>query len=93
MPLGATGLLKAHHTATQDYDKAVFTLAGGALGISLAFVRDIAPKPVPEWLLGSRRSEPARRTSSDGEPLEVSDLLNEHFPRTAAHVGRRRLIR
>lgn len=44
-------LVKAHHTASQDYDKAVMTLAGGALGISLAFIRDIAPDPIHGWIL------------------------------------------
>jgi hypothetical protein len=31
----------------------VFTLSGGALGISLAFLRDIAPKPSHEWALAT----------------------------------------
>lgn len=44
-------LVKAHHTASQDFDRAVMTLAGGGLGISIAFVRDIAPHPVHKWML------------------------------------------
>jgi hypothetical protein len=38
-------LLNAHHAASQDFDKALMTLAGGALGISLAFIHDVAPHP------------------------------------------------
>jgi hypothetical protein len=38
-------LVKTHHVASQDFDKAVMTLAGGALGISLAFIHDVAPHP------------------------------------------------
>lgn len=36
-------LVDAHHTATRDFDKAVLVLAGGAFGVSMAFVRDIVP--------------------------------------------------
>jgi hypothetical protein len=38
--------------ATDAFDRAVMTLAGGALGISLAFVRDVAPTPRHKWLMG-----------------------------------------
>lgn len=34
--------------AAADFDKTAVTLAGGALGISLAFLKDIAPNP-PTW--------------------------------------------
>jgi TRAP-type C4-dicarboxylate transport system permease small subunit len=44
-------LVKAHHTASQDYDKAVMTLAAGGLGISLAFIKDIAPHPNGVWMI------------------------------------------
>jgi hypothetical protein len=44
-------LVKAHHTASQDYDKAVMTLAAGALGLSLAFIDDIAPEPKHVWAI------------------------------------------
>jgi hypothetical protein len=44
-------LVRAHHTASQDFDRAVIALAGGGLGISLAFVKDIAPNPIHIWLL------------------------------------------
>jgi hypothetical protein len=46
-------LVQAHHGASQDFDKAVFTLSGGALAISLAFLRDIAPTPSHEWALAT----------------------------------------
>ena len=38
-------LVSAHHTASQDFDKAVMTLAGGALGVSITFIHEIAPHP------------------------------------------------
>jgi hypothetical protein len=38
-------LVSAHHTASQDFDKAVMTLAGGALGLSITFIHEIAPHP------------------------------------------------
>jgi hypothetical protein len=44
-------LVQAHYEGSQSYDKAVMTLAGGALGVSLAFIRDIAPRPRHEWVL------------------------------------------
>ena len=48
-----TTLVEKHHTASQDYDKAVMTLGAGALGISLAFIKDVAGKdPNHTWLLG-----------------------------------------
>ncbi len=46
-------LVKAHHTASQDFDKALMTLAGGALGISLAFIHDVAPHPHSKWLIAT----------------------------------------
>ncbi len=45
-------LVEALHTASQDFDKAVMTLAAGALGISLAFVHDFAPDPRHTLVLG-----------------------------------------
>jgi hypothetical protein len=39
-------LVKTHHQASSDFDKAVMTLSGGALAISIAFVHDVAPQPV-----------------------------------------------
>ena len=44
-------LVQAHHTASQDYDKAVMWLAGGALALSITFVHDVAPQPTRESLL------------------------------------------
>jgi hypothetical protein len=40
--------------ASADFDKTTVTLAGGALGVSMAFLKDIAPEPLPWsvwWLL------------------------------------------
>ena len=46
----ATGLL----SGAQQYDKALLTLAAGALGLSITFIKTIAPQPAPStlWLLG-----------------------------------------
>jgi uncharacterized membrane protein YjfL (UPF0719 family) len=44
-------LVRTHHTASRDFDKAVMTLAGGALGISVAFIHDVAPHPHKRGLL------------------------------------------
>lgn len=46
-------LVEADYKAIEAYDKAVMWLAGGALGITLAFVKDIVPSPQPDtlWLL------------------------------------------
>ena len=38
-------LIKADHRASEAYDKAVMTLSGGALAISITFIHDIAPSP------------------------------------------------
>lgn len=35
-------LVNAHHQASRDFDRAVMTLAAGALGLSIAFMKDIA---------------------------------------------------
>jgi uncharacterized BrkB/YihY/UPF0761 family membrane protein len=45
-------LVSAYEGATQSFDKAIMTLAGGALGVSIAFIHDVAPKPIHKWLLG-----------------------------------------
>lgn len=43
-------LVAADQKASEAYDKAVMTLAGGALGLSLTFVRQIVKTPRPESL-------------------------------------------
>ena len=35
-------LVNAHHQASRDFDRTVMTLAAGALGLSIAFMKDIA---------------------------------------------------
>jgi hypothetical protein len=45
-------LVTALHTASQDFDKAVMTLAAGALGVSIAFVNSVAPNPRATFWLG-----------------------------------------
>ena len=37
--------------ASKEVDKLVTTLAGGALGLSLVFIRDLAPNPTATWTL------------------------------------------
>jgi len=41
-------LVKADQQAATDFEKAIMTLSGGALGISIAFLKDIVPTPQPE---------------------------------------------
>lgn len=44
-------LVEAHRKASEAYDKAVMSLAGGALAISITFVHEVAPKPSHKhWL-------------------------------------------
>jgi hypothetical protein len=38
--------------ATSDFDKTAVFLSGGALGISLAFLKDFAPSP-PKWAIAT----------------------------------------
>jgi protein-S-isoprenylcysteine O-methyltransferase Ste14 len=45
-------LLLLHEKATESFDRAIMTVSGGALGISIAFVHDVASKPVHRWVLG-----------------------------------------
>jgi len=45
-------LTDLHEKATDAFDRAVMTLAGGALGISLAFIHDVAPHPRDTWVMG-----------------------------------------
>ncbi len=48
-------LIEADRVESQAYDKTVLTLSGGALAVSLAFLKDIAPHPHPStlWVLHS----------------------------------------
>lgn len=42
-------LIDGQAQASQDFDKYLVTLAAGALGLSIAFIRQIAPNPVEIW--------------------------------------------
>lgn len=44
-------LVEAEHTCANHFDKGIMTLAAGALGISLVFLENIAPKPNPDTLI------------------------------------------
>ncbi len=47
-------LLDLQCEATRSFDKAMLTLSGGALGLSLVFIRDIAQHPVhTNWVIAS----------------------------------------
>lgn len=48
-------LIAADQKSSEAYDKALMTLSGGALGLSLTFVKDLAPTPLEatKWLLGA----------------------------------------
>ena len=46
-------LTDLHEKATDSFDRAVMTLSGGALGISLAFIHDVAPHPTHKWVIGT----------------------------------------
>jgi hypothetical protein len=51
-----TSLLQLEQQMQASYDKAVMTLSGGALGISLTFIKDVADKSAlkaTDWLLAS----------------------------------------
>ena len=39
-------LVEADHQASLNYDKAIMTLSGGSLGISITFLKDIVPLPL-----------------------------------------------
>jgi hypothetical protein len=44
-------LVSADHQASLDFDKAIMTLSGGALGLSITFLHDIVPKPLPQTII------------------------------------------
>lgn len=44
-------LIDTYNAASESYDRGVMTLSGGSLGLSLAFVKDIAPHPVRVWAI------------------------------------------
>jgi len=44
-------LVEAHHVATRDFDRAVITLSGGALALSVTFIHDVVPHAHETWRL------------------------------------------
>lgn len=46
-------LIGTYNAASESYDRGIMTLSGGSLGLSLAFVKDIAPHPVRVWAIQS----------------------------------------
>ncbi len=56
--------MDAEKSGASQFDKAVLTLAAGAFGISIAFIREIAPSPTPhseKWL--ERISKPSQHNN------------------------------
>jgi hypothetical protein len=41
-------LMQFDHEASLNFDKAVMSLSGGALGLTITFIKDIVPNPVDE---------------------------------------------
>lgn len=44
-------LIESHNEASNSLDRALLSLAGGALGLSIAFVKDFTPDPTHIWAL------------------------------------------
>jgi hypothetical protein len=44
-------ILEAFHDASQDFDKAIMTLSGGALALSVTFIHDIVASPLPGTII------------------------------------------
>jgi hypothetical protein len=44
-------LIDEEREAARTFDKAMLTLSGGALGLSITFIRQLAPRPSATWLL------------------------------------------
>lgn len=44
-------LILSEQKAQEDYDKAIISLSGGALGISFAFISEIVPDPIETFHL------------------------------------------
>ena len=44
-------LIASHQAASDAFDRALMTLSAGSLGLSIAFVKDIARNPVSVWTL------------------------------------------
>lgn len=45
-------LLALHEATTQAFDKAIMTLAGGALAVSISFIHDVANQPRHKAVIG-----------------------------------------
>ncbi len=45
-------LTDLHEKATDSFDRAVMTLSGGALAISITFIHEVARKPRHVWVVG-----------------------------------------
>jgi hypothetical protein len=45
------GLVNSKFKVAEDFDKALLALSGGALGISMTFIKDIVTRPECKWIL------------------------------------------
>jgi hypothetical protein len=46
-------LLALHESTTQAFDKAIMTLSGGALAVSISFIHDVAHHPRHRGIIGA----------------------------------------
>ncbi|HEX6680055.1 MAG TPA: hypothetical protein VF063_05365 [Gaiellaceae bacterium] len=45
-------LVEHRQKATESFDRTVLTLSGGALGVTITFIHELAPHPRHVWLIG-----------------------------------------
>jgi hypothetical protein len=45
-------LVDHRQKATESFDRTVLTLSGGALGVTITFIHELAPHPRHVWLIG-----------------------------------------
>lgn len=91
-------LVAAEQTMQGEYDKGVLTLSGGALGISLVFLKDVVgPKPLKEpgfllaswivWGLSIGFVLASYFTSTKALRRAVADVDHKTIFKTLAHSG------
>ena len=73
--------IEAEHSDAEHYDRWLLTLSAGALGISIAFLKDIAPNPDPSthcWLITAWTSLIAAITATVGS-MQVSQWAFQRY--------------
>src|SRR5690348_9629107 len=83
-------LIAAQRETASSFDKAILSLASGAFGVSVVFLKDIVPQPLADtkWLLGS--SWAAFATSL--VTILVGFLASQHACTCQIDVAYRRLV-